>query len=205
MFRNVGCKVVKDPTCVKIAALKKDDFFYFDKDGFELSVAEHKFYRAMGFPIDIPILNHSCWQEPWLEIDEDVPLLLDHCMILHRADFNGYALEQLKALRESVPQASFLINCRKKWGFDFALDGIDVDGNCFEVVHIEYDSVNYDSFCNQLGITEKQIYNIDWMDASKSIQHHKDSWQHLKGFEQNHWKAEFLLNWSRAEYLEKTT
>lgn len=204
-FHNVRNPIIEKPTCSIQTDVVQYDFQYYDKDGFELTLAEQKFYDAMGYPIYYGALNHTCWQEQWFFIGTNDKLLLDHCLILHRADFSGYALEQLQQLKKEIPQASFLINCKRKWGFDFALDGIDSSGDCFEVVHIEYDNLMYDKFCDQLEKTEKQIYNIDWFDAARRIELNKDKWQHLKGFEQNHWKAEYLLNWSRAEVLEKTT
>jgi hypothetical protein len=205
IFHYARNPIIEKPTCSNQADVSSFDFQYFDKDGFELTLAEQKFYDAMGYPIHYEALNNRCWQEPWFFIDSNDKILLDHCLILHRADFSGYALEQLQQLKKHIPQASYLINCKRKWGFDFALDAVDSDGNCFEVIHIEYDCLEHNKFCEQLDKTEKQIYNIDWFDAAKRIEQHKDKWQHLKGFEQNHWKAEFLMNWSRAEYLEKTT
>lgn len=196
-------KINPNPICTEPALIPKDGFLYFDKDGFELTSAERVFYTASGFKLNY-CLNHNCWQEQWLHMAGG-NIFLDHCLILHRAGFGGEALEQLSAIKKHDPRASFLINCRPKWGFDFALDGVDKEGNCFEVVHIEYDTLDANKFQEQLERTEQQIYNIDWVDAAKKVEQHKDKWQHLKGFEQNHWKAEFLMNWSRAEYLEKVT
>ncbi len=202
MFLRHHSQPNPNPVCTKRAEVYKDDFFFFDKDGYELTLAERMFYLTNSFPL-IDCLNHRCWQEEWMSIEKNDKIFLDHCTLLHRAGFGGEALQQLHALKHSIPQATFLINSIPKWGFDFALDGIDSKGDCFEVVHIEYDSRDYDHFCEQLETTEQQIYNIDWIDAANRIEQHKDKWQHLKGFEQNHWKAEFLLNWSRAETLEK--
>ena len=195
-----------EPVCTEPAAVYTTDFLYFDKDGFELTKAEQKYYRSNSLLVN-ECLNHSCYQEPWLEITGTDKVFLDHCIILHRASFDGAALDQLQTFKRihNIPQASYLINCKAKWGFDFALDAADSNGDCFEVVHIEYDSREYNKFCEQLDNTERQIYNIDWLDAAHRIEQQKDKWQHLKGFEQNHWKAEYLLNWSRAEHLEKTT
>lgn len=194
-----------NPICTNSTNAYTTDFLYFDKDGFELTKAEQKYYKANSLPVN-DCLNHSCYQEPWLEITAD-NVFLDHCTVLHRARFDGEALTHLHYIKDKVgiPTASYLINCKQKWGFDFALDGIDSNGDCFEVIHLEYDSRDFDKFCEQLDTTEKQIYNIDWPDAARRVEQLKDKWQHLKGFEQNHWKAEFLMNWSRAEYLEKTT
>jgi hypothetical protein len=44
---------------------------------------------------------------------------------------------------------------------------------------------------------------MDWNDAASQIWQHRDKWQHLKGYDQNHWKAKYLLGWDYAELLEK--
>ena len=71
-------------------------------------------------------------------------------------------------------------------------------------MHIEYDTINYDEFVQELNSVQLQIDNIDWHSASKAILEHREDWQYLRGFAQNDWKARYLLNWQRAEYTEKT-
>jgi hypothetical protein len=48
-----------------------------------------------------------------------------------------------------------------------------------------------------------KVRHTDWQDAADQVWEQRDQWQHLKGFDQNHWKAEYLLGWSKAEYTEK--
>ena len=80
MFKRYDTHITSNSFCSKAAEnLNPEDFNYYDKDGFELNVAEQKFYRAMGYPINYPILNHCCWQEPWFELERnDLGLLLDN-------------------------------------------------------------------------------------------------------------------------------
>ena len=163
-FYRLFYTVNLEPFCTKDVSLTDGDFSFFDKDGYELTLAERRYYRAMGFPVS-ECLHHKCWQEPWLEIADSENIFFDHCLILHRAGFSGDALEQLHEIKHLEPRATYLINSIPKWGFDFALDGIDSQGNCFEVVHIEYDSRDVNKFIDQVGKTEKQVYNIDWVDA----------------------------------------
>ena len=197
--------MLSNPSCYKaVENLTARDFLFYDKDGFELNAAEQKFYAAMGRPINYPILNHTCWQEPWFELEtNDIGLYLDHSMFLCRADYGGAALEQLKKLKKTVPLADYLIRTKTKWGYDFALDACR-DGQMFEVIHIEYDNFVYEEFTKSMIVFDYAVRHTDWNDAADRVWNQRHNWQHLKGFEQNHWKAKFLLGWNKAEYTEKT-
>ena len=195
IYTNLYC----DRLCLD---LNKDDFLYYDKDGFELNRAEQKYYSIMGFKLE-NCLNHMAFQRPWYT-SSDSTLLIDHSLILYRCGYRGDAHKQLCALKSNFPKTSLLLNTRPKWGYDFALDSIDQHGNIFEVLHIEYDTINYDEFVQELNNVQLQIDNIDWHSASKNILEHREDWQYLRGFAQNDWKARYLLNWQRAEYTEKT-
>jgi hypothetical protein len=205
MFRRHQVTLMSNPSCSKsIDDLDSSDFRYYDKDGFELNRAEQKFYSAMQYPIDIPILNHHCWQEPWFELEsDDLGLILDHSMFLCRASYEGAAEAQLKDLKTSTPTADYLLRTRRKWGFDFALDAVR-NGVTFEVLHVEYDNYDYEDFKNRMILFEYTVRHTDWLDAADRVWQHRDQWQHLVGFDQNHWKAEYLLGWKKAEYTEKT-
>jgi len=207
MFKRYSVPIISDPHCKKsVDNLEYNDFLCYDVDGFELSLAEQKYYRAMEYPIDHPILNHVCWQEPWLELEQAVDgLLLHHAMILHRCDYVGEAREQLKSLQMTIPWANQLLNTRIKWGFDFNLYGVTNDGTVFEVLHIEYDNSDYDSFNTNLQSFDFTVRHKDWQDAARSVWSFRDQWQHLKGFEQNHWKSKFLIGWNKAEVIEKAS
>ena len=157
----------------------------------------------MKYPIGHPILNHVCWQEPWIELnDPEHQLILDHSMFLCRASYDGKAAEQLSKLK--IPQASYLLQTKRKWGFDFALDAVAEDGTAYEVIHIEYDSYDYDIFANKMNSFEELVFNTDWRRAARVIWNTRELWSHLSGFEQNHWKANYLLGWQKAEYTEKS-
>lgn len=197
---------MSNPVCTKaVNDLTANDFRYYDKDGFELNQAEQKFYSAMNLPINDPILNHHCWQEPWFELEkDDLGLILDHCMFLCRCNYEKDAAEQLNELKQKIPLADYLLRTRKKWGFDFALDAVTEDGTAYEVLHVEYDNYDYEHFKNRMINFEWSVRHIDWQDAAKQIWQQRDQWQHLKGFDQNHWKAEYLLGWNKSEYTEKT-
>lgn len=190
-----------NPSCQSpVADIAAKDFYYYDKDGFELNLAERRYYQAQQFPLN-DCLNHICWQEPWLEITDPV-VFIDHSLILHRANYTEQAQEQLINFKKDIPSAGFLLNTRQKWGFDFALDAV-LDDTVFEVIHIEYDNLNYQQFYDRLKSVEEQITKTDWTSAANAILKHCSQWEHLKGYDQNHWKSNFLFGWERAEYLEK--
>ena len=204
MLKKLDKAIVDNPVCSKIIQdFDIKDFQYYDKDGFELNIAEQKYYRQMNHPIT-PILNHNCWQDPWFEIEDNNFLFLDHCIILHRCRYDGLAAEQLKSICKKIPPAEFLLTTRPKWGYDFALDAVDPHGHIYEVLHVEYDNLNYDEFCLKLEQFENAAIKIDWMDAAHQIYQKRNLWESLKGFDQNNWKANYLLGWSRAEYTEKS-
>lgn len=206
MFRRHDIHLMSNPSCMKkVEGLDKDDFRYYDKDGFELNFAEQKFYSAMGYPIWYDCLNHHCWQEPWFYLEKDIQgLILDHSLFLCRCNYEKDAAEQLKELKSIIPTADLLLKTRRKWGFDFALDAVSNDGTVYEVLHIEYDHYDYEYFKNKLIHFEWTVRHTDWADAAKRIWEQKDKWEQLKGFDQNHWKADYLLGWNKAEYTEKS-
>ncbi len=204
MFRRHDVHLLSNPVCTNVADVTAEDFRYYDKDGFELNRAEQKFYRAMGWPIDFPILNHHCWQEPWFELETEDELILDHSMFLCRCSYERDAAEQLQQLKETIPYADYLLRTKKKWGFDFALDAVAKDGTVFEVLHIEYDHYDFDHFKNRMISFDYTVRHTDWLNAARRVWDSRDQWQHLQGFDQNHWKAEYLLGWKKAEYTEKS-
>lgn len=205
MFKRHDVTIMSNPVCLKAAEdITSSDFQYYDKDGFELNLAEQKFYRAMGYPICYPILNHTCWQEPWFELENSVEgLILDHSMFLCRCNYAGEALNQLEELKTSSPTAYYLTKTKPKWGYDFALDAVR-DGVTFEVLHVEYDHRDFEHFRNNMIMFEWTVRHTDWRDAADRVWNRRSEWQQLVGFDQNHWKAEYLLGWKRAEYTEKT-
>lgn len=206
MFKRHDTRVTSNSVCTKaVDVLSSEDFYYYDKDGFELNIAEQKFYSAMGYPINHPILNHCCWQEPWFELEynKDPALLLDHSMVLARCSYMGDAAEQIKDMVEFQPYANLLLKTKNKWGFDFALDAVAEDGSVYEVIHIEYDSYHYDIFTTRMIQFDYIVRHTDWNDAAKRIWENRHAWEGLQGFEQNHWKASYLIGWSKAEYIEK--
>jgi hypothetical protein len=193
-----------DLTCRNpVAYLCADDFRYFDKDGFELNHAERKFYDAQGYNIHNGILNHYCWDQHWIDLWPDHQLYLDHAMVLYRCGYAGDARLQLSEFRNECAQAALLMQVKPKWGFDFDLNALTADGIPYEVLHIEYDNYDYDTFCQRMTEFEQIVVSTDWRHVAQSVWSHRSEWQGLRGYDQNHWKAKHILDWDLAEYLEK--
>jgi hypothetical protein len=205
MFKRHNTSLRNEVACVKaVDILEPADFAYYDKDGFELNQAEQKYYRAMGFPIDYSILNHRCWQEPWFELERnDLGLILDHSMMLVRCNYEKAAKQQLLDFQEQQPLTQQLIDTVPKWGFDFDLNAIAADGTVYEVLHVEYDSREYETFKNRMLNFDYTVRHTDWVATAAMVWERRAEWQDLKGFEQNHWRAQEILGWNKSEYLEK--
>lgn len=182
-----------------VAQLTKDDFYYYDKDGFELCDAERLLYQLNGIELS-DCLNHLCCQQQWLDLDG---VVVDHALILHRFNYSEQARDQLTQLRKTIPQVAWLLQTKQKWGFDLAVDAVSDKGDTFEVIHIEFDCHYYSAFMDQLSDIEDRIARMDWEQAAQQIWRRKYEWDNLKGFAQNNWKAEYLFGWDKAEYTEK--
>ena len=206
MFKTNNVQIVRDPVChLPVHDVDTLDFSYYDKDGFELNAAERAYYRLHSYPINHNCLNHTCWQEPWFEIEEEgTNLILDHSLILHRCAYIGQALDQLIACVSKDPRAWLLANTKAKWGFDFALDAVFATGEVFEVLHVEIDHRDYDAFVNHMLSFEYTVKHSDWIAIAKSIWSHRDKWQHLKGYAQNNWKSKFIIGDAFAEHTLKS-
>jgi len=202
--RSTGAGFCADITCRGEAHnVRRSDFNYYDKDGFELTVAERKLYQDNYFALS-DCLNHWAFQNPWLEL---LPIIknglhLDHCMLLHRCDFAEDALAQIKCYNH--PGAAFMAQTKPKWGFDFAMDHLDDTGDAVEVLHIELDDYDLNRINDKRLQTESWLTQQDWQDLAQQIRKHQGEWQHLQGFAQNDWKARYLMGWTRAEYTKKS-
>ena len=203
MLNRSTCNLISNLHCDRLCLdLHKSDFLYYDKDGFELNLAEQKFYKLMGHKLT-QCLNHNTFTQTWYT-SQDPGLIVDHSLILYRCAYSGHARQQLEHLKPCVPQASLLLKTVPKWGFDFALDSMDENGDVFEVVHIEFDSKNFSHFEEELNNIQERIDNIDWLDAANMINQCRDKWESLPGFEQNNFKSRFLLAWSKSEHTLKS-
>lgn len=204
MFSISKLEIPSTLLCINRANhLQNSDFQWFDKDGFELNVAEQKFYSAMGYNLDTGILNHICREEEWISMYPNDRLYLDHSMIMYRCSYAGDAEQQIQEYSTIYPYANILLQATAKWGYDFDLNAISDTGQVFEVLHIEYDSTDYDTFMKNKRWFEDTVTYTNWQDVADEVWYYRDKWQHLKGYQQNHWKAKYILDWEESEVLEK--
>lgn len=203
---NTRALVYKTPTCkspIESYKLYAHSADYFDKDGFELTQIERDFYWANGYPIHNSILNHSCFNVDWMNLTSDAPkgFMLDHCIILHRCDFTEAAREQLIKFKPEVPKLSYMLQCKRKWGLDLALDYFDGE-EVYELIHIEQDFFSSEECTAYKENIEKFVLAMDWEDAAKRMVSKRDEWSSLIGFAQNDWKARFF-GFPKAELTQK--
>jgi len=176
------------------------DFDYYDKDGFELTLAERKILISNNVRLQ-ECLNHWTWHNDWLKLSKtDGGLYLDHCILLHRADFAEDARAEIACYDH--PGAAFMLSAKPKWGLDFAMDHLD--GDAVEVLHIELDDYDYNRINDRKNALESWLLAQDWSDLAAEIRAKRDEWAGLKGPAQNDWKANYLLGWNKAEYTEKS-
>jgi hypothetical protein len=164
---------------------------FFDKDGYEITELEHKYYTAQGFTVSKYTAGHPGLFSPWIEL-EHPKLNVDHSCGIQRCNFSGKSLEQLKKYRPINYRLGWLMDVKAKWGLDFNLDYND-ESRAFEVIHLEMDSFNIEDILEQQYKIEQFLKEKDWEAAAEAIWDHKDQWQHLKGwYAQQHWKARYF-------------
>ena len=204
MFIDYNPTIPLTLSCSKpVSNLQDNDFRYFDKDGFELNIAEQKFYKAMGYNLDNGILNHICWEDHIIGIYPNDKFFLDHSMVLYRCNYINEAKSQLEQYSKTYPFAATLLQAKQKWGYDFDLNCLSSTGQIFEVLHIEFDSNDYTSFIQSMAWFKHKVFSTDWEKVSDEIWYYRNEWLSLKGYQQNHWKAKYILGWEESEVLEK--
>ena len=201
--RSAGAGFRADITCRGEAHnVRRSDFNYYDKDGFELTVAERKFYQDNYLPLT-DCLNHWAFYSPWLELQlaANSGLHLDHCVLLHRCDFAEDALAQIRCYNH--PGAAFMTQSRPKWGFDFAMDHLDDAGDAVEVLHIELDDYDLNRINDKRLQTESWLLRQDWQDLAQQVRRHRAEWESLNIFARDEWKTKYLMGWDFAKLYQK--
>lgn len=182
--------------------IQYSDFNYYDKDGFELTVAERRILMHNGADLR-SCLNHWTWHRDWLSlnVNRSLGLHLDHCMLLHRPSFDAEALHYLQNYPH--PCAVFMSKSKPKWGLDFALDHVEGQ-DAVEVLHVELDDYDLARISERKAALEEWLTQQDLLDLARKIRDNRSHWQHLTGYAQNDWKAQYLLGWDFAFYTEKS-
>lgn len=167
----------------------------FDQNGYDLTLVEVFFALNAGYsPMQLNIIrDRMCLVENWIDDDEIkyVGNILNHGYIFHRRNFSEEARDQVENYCRMWPIFNKLIKLRAKWGLDFSLDYADND-RCFEVLHWEWDSFNYDQIVEVKGIIEEKLINYDWDDVADSMWEKREQWINLDFFGQSDWKCNYL-------------
>lgn len=199
-------KFIEDITCrAALADLSYDQqlFDWYDKDGFDLTVLEQRLYKTR-FSLQ-HILNRDMLAVQWVVFDDSIPsnIYIDHAMLLMRCDVQDTALQQIRECSKEDRRLIYLCNTRKKWGVDIDINWMAEDDNPYEVIHLEYDTYDYDEACEIQYNLEEYFRDADLENMAEKIIKAKDHWQHLNGLKQNDWKAQFF-GFSIAEDTKKS-
>jgi hypothetical protein len=160
---------------------------YFDRDGYELTVLERSIHNHFGIPLG-HCLNHTSVCDNWVYQTHECSIVLDHSLISHRYSYEGEARKQIEILCHKRPELKKLLAIKSKYGIDFSFDYID-ENNCFELIHIEYDSYNYDDIHNAAIKLSSIIMNTDFKQLAFSLIDEKEKWEKLNSDDQSNYKA----------------
>jgi hypothetical protein len=171
-----------------------DDIDLFDQNGYDLTELEKHFASSNMAGPDSHRIHRTAIKKPWIE-QKMRPIEgphLNHSLLFERKGYSGQALAQLKSWAYDLPLLHKLINIRPKWGLDFSMDYADREGNCFEILHWEWDTFDYNEILVIKEGAEKILLNIDWVDAAKQLINKKSEWHHLDFFAQSDWKCNYF-------------
>jgi hypothetical protein len=165
----------------------------FDQNGYDLTELEKLFARSNNTVTDSHRTHRTAIKRTWFDQADRVEgTILNHSLLFERKGFQGDALSQLKMWTKYFPRIWQLIQLRPKWGLDFSMDYVDVYGNCFEILHWEYDGFDYDEINQIKEQLEPRLLNIDWNDAAQQLIKKKDEWHHLDFFTQSDYKCKYF-------------
>ena len=177
---------------VKNANFSPADLALFDQNGYDLTKVEQEYAKANGYTPKEHRYRFTC-KEPWY-IDEQKSVSgphINHADLYFRRGFGGDAWQQLNWAAELQPMYYKLLKMRPKWGIDISIDYVDGNGNCFELLHFEWDGFMFDKVLEKQREVEAIIAEVDWDSKAKEMIDRKDEWHHLDFFGQSDWKCEF--------------
>lgn len=165
----------------------------FDQVAFDLCDLEQMYARVNNVSLGNFGPYRASIQQTWFDqADKLEGTVLNHSNLFERKAYTGEALSQLKMWTKYFPLIWQLIRLRPKWGVDFSMDYIDSYGNCFEILHWEYDGYCHEEMLEVKHRIEPILINIDWDDAGKKILAKKSEWASLEYTEQCDWKCDYF-------------
>ena len=170
-----------------------DDIKLFDQNGYDLTTLEQVYASEHGYDCIYHRPSHIALKYEWFMQEEKYEgAVINHCNLFERKGFAEDAKHQLELLTNSYPILYKIIKMRPKWGCDFSIDYCDREGNVFEILHWEWDSIYYHEHIDKKLKYEKLFLDIDWDDAGKQLLKKKDEWWHLGFFEQSDYKCKYF-------------
>ena len=165
----------------------------FDQNGYDLTELEKMYAKVNLTETQSHRSHRTAIKQPWFDqYDKLEGAILNHSLLFERKAYKDAALSQLKMWTKYFPRIWQLISLRPKWGLDFSMDYVDCYGNCFELLHWEYDGFDYDEMLKIKQNIESILKNIEWNDAAISILRRKSEWHHLDFFAQSEYKCKYF-------------
>lgn len=165
----------------------------FDQNGYDLTELEKLFAEVNLSYIAEHRTHRTAIKQTWFEQNDTAEgPILNHSLLFERKGYIGEALEQLKLWAKNFPRIQQLIQLRPKWGLDFSMDYADHSGNCFEILHWEYDGFDYNEIAQVKRTVEPMLLSIDWADAADQLLRKKYEWHHLDFFAQSDYKCKYF-------------
>ena len=168
------------------------DLALFDQNGYDLTDLEQHYANANLNPAEYHRYSKSLKKSWFIQEEKNCYAVLNHSLVLERKGYSGAAREQLLKWAKTNPLVYKLLALRPKWGLDFSIDWVDLEGNVFEIFHWEFDGFNYEEIQVRKLQVQAKIATTDWHDAGQQMLKHKNQWHHLEFFEQSAWKCKYF-------------
>ena len=184
-------------TPLRAYSYNPNDFDLFDHNGYDLTNIEIAYCENDGFKVSTHRhYGHIAIKQPWIYKPgmEWSPrgAHINHAAIFERKGYAGDALYQLREIAHKNPIAYKIINIKPKWGVDLSIDYVDDDGNCFEVLHFEYDVFDFNDANKIKEKVEQIVTSTDWDNAARVLWSRRDEWINLNFFKMSDYKCKFF-------------
>ena len=165
----------------------------FDQNGYDLTELEKLFAQFNMTQTQTHRAHRTAIKQVWFDqVDKIEGCILNHSALFERKGYKDEALSQLRMWTKYFPRIWQLISLRPKWGMDFSMDYADCYGNCFEILHWEYDGFDHDELLAVKQQVEPILRSIEWDDAAQQLLKRKAEWHHLDFFAQSEYKCNYF-------------